>query len=394
MKTTITLLLVLFTSIATFGQTTETRYYNGRYDYDNGLSSKEVVLHKINSYINIKNKAGATFLNLEEKPDFLSGTWTIKSSQGDIVIALDYLVGDKSLTVKLKYITVGSNPIIKGKSDNDNKIYNVAIENFILDLFKYLEIKNNTTSKQTTSTTTGSNTSKQTNVQNEIAEKQGASFNSSLPLYVKEVSNGVYYFYQKDKRIQDPKYHQPTSGYANKGIKCYYRTNEDYYFYVHDTEKPNTNGKYPMFRLRGRYIYTTISNDEQKFVFEGKTLKPQEYDLIVSREKNSVLLLKEKGLMFEISSIAFPKQNETATHAFSNSDALGSNSNIFIVFKENGQMVVAEKGKIQPKTNWKITKENDRNFLINNVNGRKYRVGIYNLAKTGIVHPQFINLVQ
>lgn len=383
------------TSSNTLEQTTETRYYNGRYDYDNGLSSKEVVLHKINSYINIKNKAGATFLKLEEKPDFLSGTWTIKSPQGDIVIALDYLIGDKSLTVKLKYLMVGSQVISKNHSKEEiRNLHNVAIENFILDLFKYLEIKNNTTSKQTTSTRAESNTSKQTNVQNEIAEKPGASFNSSLPLYVKEVSNGVYYFYQNDKRIQDPIYHQPTSMYKNKGIKCYYRTDKDYYFYVPGTEEPNANGKYPMSGLRGKYIYTTISKDEQKFVFEGKTLKSQEYDLIVSREKDCVLLLKEKGLMFEIPSYAFPKQNETVTHAVSNSDALGSNSNIFIVFKENGEMVVAEKGKIQSKADWKITKENDRNFLINNVDGRKYRVGIYNLAKIGIVQRQFINPLQ
>lgn len=144
-------------------QTTETRYYNGRYDYDNGLSSKEVVLHKINSYINIKNKAGATFLKLEEKQDFLSGTWTIKSSQGNIVIALDYLIGDKSLTVKLKYLMVGSQVISKNHPKGEMRnLHNVAIENFILDLFKYLEIKNNTTSKQTTTTTASSNTLEQT----------------------------------------------------------------------------------------------------------------------------------------------------------------------------------------------------------------------------------------
>ncbi|MEE1885361.1 RHS repeat domain-containing protein [Pedobacter flavus] len=151
------------TSSNTSEQTTETRYYNGRYDYDNGLSSKEVVLHKINSYINIKNKAGATFLKLEEKQDFLSGTWTIKSSQGNIVIALDYLIGDKSLTVKLKYLMVGSQVISKNHPKGEMRnLHNVAIENFILDLFKYLEIKNNTTSKQTTTTTASSNTLEQT----------------------------------------------------------------------------------------------------------------------------------------------------------------------------------------------------------------------------------------
>ncbi|SHJ20862.1 hypothetical protein [Flavobacterium haoranii] len=149
------------TKSTTSEQTTETRYYNGRYDYTNGLSSKEVVLHKIKSYIDIKSKAGASFLKLEEKPDFLSGTWTVKSAQGNIVLGLDYEIGDKSLTIKLKYLTVGSQAISKKHPKEElRNLYNVAIENFILDLFKYLEIKNNTTSKQTTPAT-GSNANSQ-----------------------------------------------------------------------------------------------------------------------------------------------------------------------------------------------------------------------------------------
>ena len=57
-------------------------------------------------------------------------------------------------------------------------------------------------------------------------------------------------------------------------------------------------------------------------------------------------------------------------------------------------MVVAEKGKVQPKANWKIINEDDKNFLINNVDGRKYRVGIYNLTAIGIIAPNAINLVK
>ncbi|MFV0605726.1 MAG: hypothetical protein ACK5NK_07795 [Niabella sp.] len=253
------------------------------------------------------------------------------------------------------------------------------------------------TKPPTTTTTAGSNASKQTNVQNEIAEKPGASFNSSLPLYVKEVSNNVFYFYQNNKRIQDPIYHQPSSMHKNKGVICYYKTDADYYFYVPGSEDPKADGKYPMYRLRGRHVYTTISKDEQKFVFEGKTLKPQEYDFIVSRAKKEyggLLVLKDKGMMFHIQSYCFPQKDEIATNSASNSDALGSNSNIFIVFKENGEMVIVEAGKIQPKADWKIINENDRNFLINNVDGRKYRVGIYKLTTIGVIEPNFINFVQ
>ncbi|UUV21766.1 hypothetical protein [Paenimyroides aestuarii] len=151
------------TKSTTSEQTTETRYYNGRYDSTNGLSSKEVVLQKIKSYIDIKSKAGASFLKLEEKPDFLSGTWTVKSAQGNIVLGLDYVIGDKSLTIKLKYLTVGSQAISKNHPKEElRNLYNVAIENFVLELFKYLEIKDNTSPKQTTTKTAVSNPSGQT----------------------------------------------------------------------------------------------------------------------------------------------------------------------------------------------------------------------------------------
>lgn len=373
----------------TAGQTTETRYFNGKY-------SKSIVIDKVFfDYIKLKSKAdGLSFTVLEEQFDFLSGIWTLKNSQGDIRIGIDYLVGDEALTIKIKYLTVGSQAIVKNdKDEGAKKMYNAAVEGFVKDLFKYLKIENNTTPSNSiaTKSTTINNATSNTNT---IAEKPEASYNPQLPLHVKEVSNNVFYFYQNNKRIQDPIFHQTTSMHKNKGVHCYYKADKDYYFYVPGTENPNAEGKYKMYGLRGRYLYTNISNKEQKFVFEGKLLQPQEYDLIVSRKKDCLLLLKENGLMFEIPYYAFPKQNETVTHTASNSDALGSNSSLFIVFKENGEMVVAEKGKVQPKANWKIINEDDKNFLINNVDGRKYRVGIYNLTATGIIAPNAINLVK
>lgn len=142
-------------------QTTETRYYNGRYDYTNGLSSQEVVLSKIHSYIKIKSKAGVEFLKFEEKPGFLSGTWKIQSQQTAIVLSLDYIIGDKSLTINLKYITVGSKAIAKNDQDEGaKKMYNAAVQGFVTDLFKYLEIDNNAiqTNAQTKSITTNGKT--------------------------------------------------------------------------------------------------------------------------------------------------------------------------------------------------------------------------------------------
>ncbi|MEZ4881988.1 MAG: hypothetical protein R2775_06390 [Flavobacteriaceae bacterium] len=167
MKATITFLLFLFTSIATFGQTTETRYYNGQYDFSVAYEQKsvqEIIKEEINSYIANKCKAkGLIFMKLEEKPDFLSGTWTLKTEKGgEIFLDMDYFIGDKSLTVKLKYLLVNSQVIPKNHSDEKiKKMYNTAVEMWILDLFDFLDINEFTTPKQA-NTTTGANTAGQT----------------------------------------------------------------------------------------------------------------------------------------------------------------------------------------------------------------------------------------
>lgn len=137
----------------TEGQTTETRYYNRKY------TKEQVIDYVFFDYIKLKSKAdGLSFTVLEEQFDFLSGIWTLKNSQGDIRIGIDYLVGGKSLTVKIKYITVGSQTIVKNdKDEGAEKMYNAAVEGFVKDLFKYLKIENNTIPTNNTANSASAN---------------------------------------------------------------------------------------------------------------------------------------------------------------------------------------------------------------------------------------------
>src|SRR5690606_37628485 len=151
------------------------------------------------------------------------GNWIIKGADESLQSKIEYSFEDDGLKIKINEIvlndTYGALKMDKNHKDEvarktAENLYTSINDLYVKAVFVHLDINNNTL-KNTTKT--GSNTSGQSNVQNEIAEKPGASFNSSLPLYVKEVSNGVYYFYQNNKRIQDPIYHQPTSMYKNKG---------------------------------------------------------------------------------------------------------------------------------------------------------------------------------
>src|SRR5690606_27145368 len=92
MKAIITLLLVLFTSIATFGQTTETRYYNGKY-------TKETALNKVNAYITQLKSKGFVFNKTEGKSAYqFSGIWSLNNGANTTI---EYLVEDNRITVKL-----------------------------------------------------------------------------------------------------------------------------------------------------------------------------------------------------------------------------------------------------------------------------------------------------
>ncbi|WP_111308481.1 hypothetical protein [Confluentibacter sediminis] len=223
----------------------------------------------------------------------------------------------------------------------------------------------------------------------ELAEKPVASFNAKLPLYTKEVSSGVYYFYQNGKRIQDPVYFLPNSILPYNNVNCYYKSDQDYYFGA-NFQNPEPDGKVIMTRYTGSYIYSSVSKEKQTFVFEGKTLIPQDYELIVSRSKNSLLVLKQNALVFEISDAAlFPKLSETVTY-----DTRSSYYDTFLLFEENGGIVVIENGKVQPKTDWELESNSTENFLINRVDDRKYKINGYDITKADIINKQYLRLVE
>ncbi len=169
MKATITLLLILFTSIATFGQvpdisgqtTTETRFYNNKY----GKYTKEMALQKVNDYVARLKNGGFVFNKIEEKSAFhFTINWQQQYDQPDnkMVVIIEYIIGDNDLTLKLKtavYFKSKADFVVldrNSKIEAVGQLYNNQVSLFIDGLFDYIGIKNN---KPATSTTTaGSNT--------------------------------------------------------------------------------------------------------------------------------------------------------------------------------------------------------------------------------------------
>lgn len=159
-KTTITILLVLFASIGTFGQTTETRYYNGKY-------TKETALKKVNEYLKITQSDGRLKFGGGASSTYqIEGVWEQKINEKDkIVVGVRYLIEDKSLSISIVSAVVhkdGGLIALSPKSTNEaiRKAYISQYTLYIETPFKFLEIENNTTQNNTT--TTGANTSGQT----------------------------------------------------------------------------------------------------------------------------------------------------------------------------------------------------------------------------------------
>lgn len=163
MKATIALLLVLFTSIATFGQTTETRYYNGKY-------TKETALKKVNEYLKITQSDGRLkFVGGASSTYQINGIWELKINEKDkIVVGVRYLIEDKSLSISIVSVIVhkdGGLITLSPKSTNEaiREAYDNQVNLFTKVPFDYLMINENTTNPiANTTTTTGSNTSEQT----------------------------------------------------------------------------------------------------------------------------------------------------------------------------------------------------------------------------------------
>lgn len=160
LKASITLLLVLFTSICTFGQTTETRYYNGKY-------TKETALKKVNEYLKIIQSDGRLkFVGGASSTYQIDGIWEQKINEKDkITVGMRYLIGDKSLSIEIISAVVAKdgNLIVLSPESTDEanrKAYDNQVNLFTKVPFDYLMINENTTNPtQTTTSSAGSNTS-------------------------------------------------------------------------------------------------------------------------------------------------------------------------------------------------------------------------------------------
>lgn len=160
LKASITLLLVLFVCSSTFGQTTETRYYNGKH-------TKETALQKANDFFKRTNGERITFTKMEKKSDYqFVGNWIIKGADESLQSKIEYLFEDDGLKIKINEIvlndTYGTLKMDKNHKDEvvrktAENLYTAVNDLFVKAVFVFLDINNNTTSTQPT-TTAGANT--------------------------------------------------------------------------------------------------------------------------------------------------------------------------------------------------------------------------------------------
>src|SRR5690606_5975705 len=148
-------------------QTTETRYYNGKY-------TKETALQKANDFFNRTNGEKITFTKMEKKSDYqFVGNWIIKGADESLQSKIEYLFEDDGLKIKINEIVLNDTyGALKMDKNHKEEVARKTAENlytsindlYVKAVFVYLDINNNTLKN---TTTTGSNTSGQSNVQNE-----------------------------------------------------------------------------------------------------------------------------------------------------------------------------------------------------------------------------------
>jgi len=141
-------------------QTTETRYYNGKY-------TKATALQKANDFFNLTNGEKITFTKMEKKSDYqFVGNWIIKGADESLQSKIEYLFEDDGLKIKINEIVLndkyGTLKMDKNHKDEAvrktaENLYTSIDDLYVKAVFLYLDINNNTTSTQPT-TTAGANT--------------------------------------------------------------------------------------------------------------------------------------------------------------------------------------------------------------------------------------------
>lgn len=88
------------TKSTTSEQTTETRYYNGKY-------TKATALQKANDFFNSTNGEKITFTKMEKKSDYqFVGNWIIKGADESLQSKIEYLFEDDGLKIKINEIVL------------------------------------------------------------------------------------------------------------------------------------------------------------------------------------------------------------------------------------------------------------------------------------------------
>jgi hypothetical protein len=342
-------------------QTTETRYYNGKY-------TKETALQKANDFFNRTNGEKITFTKMEKKSDYqFVGNWIIKGADESLQSKIEYLFEDDGLKIKINEIVLndkyGTLKMDKNHKDEAvrktaENLYTSINDLFVKAVFVFLDINNNTTFKQT-STTAGSNTA----VKDYSKDKITASYNENESLYARKIDNATVYFYQNNKRINQPLHYAIIEDGNN--LRLFTTYTKDYYSaYALNDMLPEK--LYPLAHRNGVfYLYINQSNGNFSFNYQGKALSSAQYELYKSKGDYTVVKVKSDNTIYLFKS-------DLTKAAISNSQSKG----VLVHFADKSSIFV-ESGKPTEPTKWKIEKENDKYYLFNSSGSIKYSLSDY-----------------
>lgn len=395
MKATITLLLVLFTSIATFGQTTETRYYNGKY-------TKETALKKANDFFNLKNGEKTTFTKMDKKSDYqFIGNWIIKSEAENLQSQIEYLFEDDGLKIKINEIVLNDKyGALKMDKNHKDEVARKTAENlyvsindlFVKAVFVYLDIDNNTTP---TTTTAGAKASGQTTTENDVPiHKITATFTANTKLSVRKLDDNTFHYYQNDKRINAPLRQEVITKdeLLSKGqrLELFCSYGDDYNFYCpHDVQDIEKNALYSMFQNKKiNYLYVYQNNvGTLSLNYHNEMLDKTDYEVYTPKGNENYMFLKTKkdNDFF----VAEKKQLSKYRKDVLKSVNVPNSNNYLLILQDNDEFVFLEPGKPTQKKGWRLEQKEDteKYYLINDQEKIKYYAYGYNkLLKQGFAY--------
>lgn len=358
----------------TAGHATETRYYNGKY-------TKETALKKTNDFFASKNGEKITVTKMDKKSDYqFIGNWIIKSEAENLQSKIEYLFEDDGLKIKINEIILNDKyGALKMDKNHKDEAARKTAENlyvsindlFVKAAFIYLGIENNTTPASSSSKTTSvANTAGHTVVKDYSKDKINASYNENTALYARKINDTTVYFYQDNQRINEPLHHVIVSVGTTRRLYCTYAKGKDYYSPIAINEM-STEKLYPLINRKGvNYLYVSKSNSIYNYVYNGKALELDEYEFYKSTGDYSVVKVKVDNTFYTLTnSILENSKNQVYV---GNSASKG-----VLIHQNNGKFVFVEKGFPTRSDLWKIKKENNSYFLVNDMAKRKYSISDY-----------------